>query len=268
MIDIHCHIICGFDDGSQSIEESIEMARIAEKDGIKGIVATPHLFRGNFGFDDPGYFHKKLKEYKYVLENNNIDVGIYPGAEVHVTHNLIDEIKKNREKLVINNGSYMLIEFPHDHVFSGVKNLLFDLMSEGIKPIIAHPERNSIFVNKPVLLYELIRMGGLCQVNSGSFSGFYGRQVKDAVFRFLNLNFVHFIASDAHNSRSMAPRLSEVLMEVGPIMGEGEAIVFLRDNPQAVLDDKELPLPTEPLDPEKKERSLKISIPGFFKRKR
>jgi protein-tyrosine phosphatase len=158
MIDLHSHILPGLDDGAQSMEESLEMAKIAERDGVEKIVATPHLFRGNFIYEDLGIIGNfiyedlgiieiKRSELSQVLKENNIHVEILAGAEVHVSHNLIDEIRKNRENLVLNQSSYMVVEFPSDLIFSGAKNLFFELMSEGIIPIIAHPERNSVFIH-------------------------------------------------------------------------------------------------------------------------
>jgi protein-tyrosine phosphatase len=106
MIDLHSHILPGLDDGAQSMAESLEMAQIAERDGIEKIVGTPHLFRGNFICEDLGIIEKKRSELSQALEENNIHVEILAGAEVHISHNLIDEIRKNRENLVLNQSSY------------------------------------------------------------------------------------------------------------------------------------------------------------------
>ncbi len=223
MIDLHSHILPGLDDGARSTEESLEMARIAERDGVEKIVATPHLFRGNFIHEDLSIIENKRSELSQALKENNIRVEILAGAEVHISHNLIDEIRKNRENLVLSQSSYMFVEFPSDLIFSGAKNLFFELMSEGIIPIIAHPERNSVFIHNPSLLYELIQMGGLSQANSGSFSGLYGRRVEEAVLHFLELNFIHFIASDSHNAHSVVSRLSEAMKRARMIVGEEKA---------------------------------------------
>jgi protein-tyrosine phosphatase len=160
----------------------------------------------------------------------------------------------------------MFVEFHADHVFSGVKDLFFGLMSEGIIPIIAHPERNSVFVHKPSLLCELIQMGGLSQVNSGSFSGLYGRRVEKAVLYFMELNLIHFIASDSHHTHSMVSRLSEASRKAEIIVGKEKAGALVRDNPQAVLDDEEIPYLPEPIYP--KEKSFKINMPNIFRHKK
>ena len=268
MIDLHTHILPGLDDGARTMEESLEMARIAERDGVEKIVATPHLFRGNFIHEDLSIIEKKRSELSQALKENNIHVEILAGAEVHISHNLIDEIRKNREYLVLNQSSYMFVEFPSDLVFSGAKNLFFELMSEGINPIIAHPERNSVFIHNPSLLYELIQMGGLSQANSGSFSGLYGRRVEEAVLHFLELNLIHFIASDSHNTHSVVSRLSEAVKIARMIVGEEKARALVKDNPQAVLDDKEIPYLPDPINPKEKEKSFKINIPNIFGHRR
>jgi len=266
MIDIHSHILPGLDDGAQSIEESVEMAKIAVKDGIKKIVCTPHLFRGNFNTGNFEIIDKKRQELELALEQNQVDIEIYSGAEVHVSHNLIEQIKNNKQFLVVNQSSYMLIEFPSSHIFAGVKELFFELMSEGITPIITHPERNAVFTENPSLLFELIEMGALTQVNSGSFVGLYGKRTAEMVLRFLDWNFVHFLGTDSHNTRSMSPILSDALIRIQARMKEDVAQTLVWDNPQAVLENREIVYRPNPKNPAGKEKSLKVRLPIFKKR--
>ena len=261
MIDLHCHILPGLDDGAQSLDEAVEMARIAEKDGIEKIVATPHLFRNNYMHEDLSIIEEKRKELNKTLKVDNIHVEILSGAEVHVSHNLIDEIRKNRNYLVLNKSGYMFVEFPSEHVFSGVQKLFFELMQEDIIPVIAHPERNSVFVRHPSLLYELIQMGAAVQANRGSFLGIYGKKTEEAVLHFLELNLIHFIASDGHNTRSLVPRISEAVMRVETEVGSERARALVVDNPKAVLEDRELPFFPEAVNPDKKEKKLCLKIP-------
>ena len=267
MIDIHCHILPGLDDGAKSLNEAVEMARIAEAEGIEKIVATPHLFRGNYEYEDLSIIEDKRKELNSVLEANSIQVEILEGAEVHISHNLIDEIRKNRSHLVLHKSSYMSVEFPANHVYSGIKELFFELMSEGITPIIAHPERNSVFIRNPSLLYELIQMGGLAQANSYSFSGIYGRDIKETVFRLLELNLIHFVGSDGHNKRSLAPRLMEAVKSIERVGGKKMAKALVWDNPKAVIEDREIPFLPEPIRLEERAKKFRLNLP-FFKIKK
>ena len=267
MIDLHSHIFHGFDDGASSLEESVEMVRMAAEDGIEKIVGTPHLFRGDFKGIDIGAIREKKKELEDCLTREKIDIEVYAGAEVHISHNLIEEIRAHREILAVNNSSYMLLEFPSNHIFPGVKDLFFKVMREKIEPVIAHPERNSVFRRDPAMLYELIEMGALVQANSGSFRGVYGSRIREAVFQFLDWDFIHFIGSDGHNTRSLAPILSETFRIVAERIGKAQAYSLVWDNPQAVLNNDVVPYRPDPVSPVRKERSFKIKLPRLLRRK-
>jgi protein-tyrosine phosphatase len=161
----------------------------------------------------------------------------------------------------------MFIEFPSDHIYSGIKELIFELTSEGIIPIIAHPERNSVFIRNMELLYDLIQLGSLSQANSGSFNHRYGTQVEEAAFRLLEMNLIHFVGSDAHNPRTSAPRLMDAVKKIEVIIGEEKARALVVENPQAVLSDLEIPYFPEPVDPREREKKLRIKIPRIFRKK-
>lgn len=266
MIDLHCHILPGVDDGSKDIEESLQMARLAEEEGIQKIAATPHLFRKDIVEKSMKEIKEKRSKLIQALKENDVGVEILPGAEVYVTHNILQQVREKRDDLTLNHSSFMFIEFPTEHVFPGVKNLLFQLMSEQVIPIIAHPERNRVFAQRPTLLYELLQMGALAQANAGSFSGLYGRRAEEAVYRFLEMRFIHFIASDGHNSRLIPPKLSSAVEKASSFLSEKEALALVKDNPQAVLEDKQVPYYPEPLSPKKK-KSFSIKLPHLFKNK-
>ena len=268
MIDLHCHILPGLDDGSGSLEESLEMVRAALNDGITTIVATPHLFRGGFSTDDLALIEERRRELSAALSMSGVAVEVKSGAEVHISHNLISEIRAHRQSLALNGSAYMFIEFPSGHIYPGVKNLVFDLMSEGVVPIIAHPERNAVFARNPGLLFDLVRMGALAQGNGGSLTGLYGREAGEAIVRFLGWNLIHFLASDAHNSTSMPPRLAEARNSAEETIGEEGARCLVRDNPLAVLEDREIPYCPPPVDPRKAKKSLSFRIPAFLRRSR
>jgi protein-tyrosine phosphatase len=267
MIDIHCHILPGLDDGAQNLDDSLAIAEAACDDGIKKIVVTPHVFRDNFSLFELSRFEQKMNEVERYLERNRVDIELYPGAEVHFSHDLIEQVKRNRDNLVLNKSSYLLIEFPSDHIFSGAKNIFFELMSEGITPIIAHPERNKVFIRHTSLLYELIQQGSLAQANSGSFLGLYGLTIQRKAIEFLKLNMLHFIASDAHSANFLNRGLSKVISFVSGVIGKEGAMALVDSNPQAVLDDGILPYFSEPVDPGKIKKSIKLKVPGFFTKK-
>jgi protein-tyrosine phosphatase len=267
MIDIHSHILPGLDDGAEDLKTALEMARMAVDDRITKMIATPHLFRGGYPSGGIEGVRKAREEFIRTLEENSIPLEILPGAEVHVSHNLIDEIKNHRASLVLNKSRYLFLEFPSEHVFSGVKDLIFELKTIGIVPIIAHPERNSVFRHNPNSLYGLLHMGALTQVNQGSFSGVYGSRAQEAVFRFLELGYVHFLATDCHNTWIIRPQLSGAVKKASQIIGEKNARALVEDNPLAVVGDKELTYMPEPQKAEKKKKTLRIRLPSFIKGK-
>lgn len=265
MIDLHCHILPGVDDGAQTLEDALAMAHLANDDGIETIVATPHLFKGGAALPDGDHFAGRRRELEMALQTERIPVSLKMGAEVHIAHTLMSELGKNRERLVVNGGAYMFVEFPSDHIFPAVRGLFFELMSVGITPIIAHPERNAVFAQKPALLYELVRMGALAQANRGSFVGVYGRTAADAAMRFLEYGLIHFIASDGHDTGSLAPVLSDAAKRAELSVGREEALALVDANPQAVLEDREIPYLPSPVDPRKSKRSFHLSWRGLFK---
>jgi protein-tyrosine phosphatase len=267
MIDLHCHILPGLDDGAATLDDALEMARRAQEEGVEIIVAAPHVFRDNFDWGDFSIIEKKRRELAEAVQANNIQVKILRGAEVHISHGLINAVKKNRSSLVLNGSSYMLVEFPPNHIFPGIKKLFFELMAEGITPIITHPERNIVFIENPVLLYELVQSGALAQANTGSFLGLYGDRAQKAVSLLLELNLVHFIASDGHSPHSLSTRLKEAVEKAAIIAGEERARALAKDNPEAVIADRDLPFLRPPVSPKEKEKPLSVKMPGFLRRK-
>lgn len=267
MIDLHSHILPGIDDGAGSINSSLRMAAAAVKAGITKMVATPHIFRENISTKDIENISDIRENFIKTLAQQKIPLQIFSGVEVHISHDLMGEIKKNRDSLVINGGSYILLEFPYDHVYSGVKELFFDLMSEGLFPVIAHPERNLTFKKNPRLLYELVSMGGYSQANSSSFLGLYGENVRDAALTYLKLGLVHFLGSDCHNSRMTLPHYSSAVKRIAGEIGAEGAEKLVKDNPQSVLDDAQIPFRPEPKDPQDTKRTLKLKIPKIFMQK-
>jgi protein-tyrosine phosphatase len=265
MIDLHCHILPGVDDGARNLEDALEMAQVAVKEGIERIVSTPHLFRDNSNSRDFSLIEAKRRELAQAINENGLALDVLPGAEVHISHNLLETIKENRENLMLNRSSYMFVEFPANHVFSGVKNLFFALLSETIIPIITHPERNLVFIQNPRVLYELVQMGALAQANSGSFIGLYGERTERAVHQFLELNLIHFIGSDSHGPRSLSWRLKEAVGKAEKVVGQEQARALVKENPEAAINNQELAFFLPPRDPKENERSLNVKIPKVFK---
>ena len=228
MIDCHCHILPGIDDGASDMAESIAMAKIANADGISGIVATPHVRHPGLS---PGDIMKRVEELNRHLEKRHVPVGIYPAAEVSISLDF-----RLFEKYTVNRTRYVLVELPHDYLPPFTANLLSWLGEEGLYPIIAHPERNSAVVRDPQRLFDVLREGVLVQITAGSLTGDFGVDSQICAEVLLDSGKVDIIASDAHSSKFRLPVLSKAVEAAAKRIGAEQAIRLASDNPAAVLE--------------------------------
>lgn len=203
MIDLHCHIIPGIDDGSNSLYESLEMARIAAHDGIKAIVATPHVYQGT---PSPEKIADNIKQLKEEIKKNGINIKIFPGAEIAFPAE-IDDLKNYS----INRTNNVLVEFPHNYLPISAANYISNVVSKGFAPIIAHPERNLAILRNPAKLFELIKKGAYVQLTSSSISGDFGKEIQALCVFLLKKKVVHLIASDSHGTGFRKPVLTNAI---------------------------------------------------------
>ncbi|GAB2538113.1 tyrosine-protein phosphatase [Gracilibacillus alcaliphilus] len=201
MIDIHCHILPGVDDGAKHNADSIQMAQSAVSQGINTIIASPHHLNGSYNNtkDDiiaaVDQLNKKLNE-------ESIPLTILPGQETRINGEMLTDLD-NGELLPLNKTSgYLFVELPSNHVPRYTKQLLFDLQLKDIKPIIVHPERNQELIENPNILYDLVSNGTLTQVTAASVAGKFGKKIRKFSLQLIEANLTHFIASDAHNTTS------------------------------------------------------------------
>ena len=208
MIDLHAHIIPEVDDGAATLAEAVKMLKIAREDGITAMVATPHLFNALGEMSDIVRVHDMFYVFKKQIARQNLHMQIYLGAEIFFVSGLREKLNNYRQLLTINNSDYFLLEFPLDFVFPGTKEFIFDIMMDGLVPIICHPERNVMIQHNPGLVYELVEAGALTQINAGSLTGHFGPEAQVVAQKMLLCNLVHTIASDCHDPVLRPPRLS------------------------------------------------------------
>lgn len=235
MIDIHCHILPGLDDGAGDMDESVEFCRIACEDGIRTIVPTPHMFDGLYSVSREDIFHE-IDRLRRRLDEEKIPVELVPGAETHVAFDLPDRIKRGEVLTMADGGRYLLLELPPEIVPVGLNDLLFRLRLSGITAIIAHPERNFAIQSNPEILDTIVAAGHLSQLTADSITGGFGRPTEQCAEKLLKTGLCHFVASDAHSIPNRPPVLSAARNEVRRIVGkEGETAVF-DDNPARILE--------------------------------
>jgi len=201
MVDIHCHVLPGVDDGSEDIEESLEMLRKSAASGVEIIVATPHLIRGVYETTFPER-KQMVADLQNAAEDAGINIRIKPGVECYLSPELLEDADKLRELTIDCNGKYILVELPMQAVPPYAESVIFNLRLQGVVPILAHPARNMRICQDPNVLYELVTKGCLAQLNVGSILGYFGRQIKKVAKILLTHKMVHVVASDMHSSSS------------------------------------------------------------------
>ncbi|MGY3778713.1 tyrosine-protein phosphatase [Isobaculum melis] len=198
MIDLHCHILPGIDDGPKDLEAAIAMAKMAVSEGIEHILVTPHHRNGQ-------YINKKkeiieaMQAFQTILDMNAIPLNLFPGQELRLTSELLDYIDNDEVQFVDEDCQYLLIEFPTMSIPNATENLFFELGKRNITPIIVHPERNHVFYNKPDIFFQFIEKGAYAQLTAGSYLGHFGKKIQKFSKQLLDANSIHIIASDAHN---------------------------------------------------------------------
>ena len=212
MIDIHSHILYGIDDGSKNLNMTLDMIRNAEKDGTSKLVATPHYCRG-YGEAEYCQVKKMLYDLKKVIKKENINIELFHGQEVYYEKNILEFYNKGLIG-TINDTRYMLIELPMNKFDNEPLEVIYELRIRGIVPILAHPERYIPFIKNPSKINDFIKEGFLFQVNSGSLTGQFGREVKKTAKVFLESNVYNFMGSDAHNDKSRVTGLSKAMKYV------------------------------------------------------
>ncbi len=232
MIDIHCHILPGIDDGSSSLEESLAMADIAVADGIHTIVATPHI-KGEVHL--PQFLQQQVVKLNEVLTKRNYPLQILVGADVSAMLP-----PQEIARYTINGSNYFLLEFPHSHLPKQARQMVFNMCMAGLRPIITHPERNPSIIREPELLFSLVDSGCLVQITAGSLTGNFGADSRDCASYMLKRGQVHFLATDAHSATHRRPVLSEGVSAASAIIGDEAAQKLVTSNPAAVLSGRSL----------------------------
>ncbi len=243
LIDLHCHILPGIDDGSVNTDESIAMAKRAVSDGIRAIVATPHalddVYRNLFQ-----NVIDQVVQLRRVLSKERLPIDLYPGSDARLCADMLEKIFIGEAGTINGNGRYLLVELPTFAIPPAAKNELFQLKLNGISPIITHPERNHFFLNHMEILYDLVTMGCLVQITAMSITGGFGHCAMEYAHELLRCRLAHVIASDAHSATKRPPILSSAVNAAAIILGsKTEADAMVIDRPKAILEGKSLSIP-------------------------
>jgi protein-tyrosine phosphatase len=243
MVDIHCHILFGMDDGADSMETSLAMAEMAIADGITHVIATPHA---NSEYD---FIPELVRSRRDEIQSRVGDrLAITTGCDFHLNFENLEALRADPRRFTLNQGDYLLVEFADFAIPASVDQTLHQLQLLGLHPIITHPERNPLIRSQWDRLWGWLRQGCYVQVTAQSITGGFGRRAQQAAELLLDANAVHFLASDAHNVTTRPLRLRTAFDTLEESKGEYLARALLEENPRAALDGRSLPHVREPSD--------------------
>jgi protein-tyrosine phosphatase len=236
MIDIHCHILPGLDDGADSIETACAMAEMAIADGITHVIGTPHASQNHVFV--PELVRQRRDELQARFEGR---LTLATGCDFHLSFENLQEIRHDATRFTLNQKNYLLVEFADYSIPPSLDHALHELQLAGLHPIVTHPERNPLIRAQPERLYKWLRQGCYAQVTAQSLLGRFGQSAQEMTQIWLDAGAVHFLASDAHNLTSRPLRLKEAFDQVAQTRGEDVARALLVDNPLAAFEGRPLP---------------------------
>lgn len=235
MIDIHCHILPNLDDGPRELADALKMAKMAEKDGIHTIIATPHCCNGVYSsrIED---INRTCGLLNGELETKKIGVKILPGAEVRLTPELIELYADGQLMTMAGSLRFLLLELPEMFIVQSVSRVIEQLQRRGVQAIIAHPERNVTILKRIDTVKALTYAGASLQITADSLTNNFGPDIARAAEVIVAMEGTHFVASDAHDTRNRRPVLSKAHKRLKKLVGNCRAEEIIYSNPQSILD--------------------------------
>ena len=237
MLDLHCHLLPGIDDGAVDLDMALEMARMAVADGITTVACTPHIYPGMYDNTGDG-IRAAITALRLELASRDIDLQLVEGADVHLDQGLADSIRAGRIPTLAG-SRYLLLEPPHHVAPPRFEDTVFQLMVAGYVPVITHPERLSWIEGHYEVFQRLVKAGSWMQITAGSVTGRFGKRPRYWAERMLDEHLVHILATDAHHPRRRPPLLAEGRDAAANRVGEQEATHMVVTRPQGIVDNLE-----------------------------
>lgn len=244
MIDLHSHILPGLDDGAQSLDVSIDMARMWVEDGVTTVACTPHILPGLYANTGPAII-EAVAELQLALAFKEIDLKLVAGADNHIAGDFVAGLKSGK-LLSLAGSRYVLVEPPHHVCPPRLDQFFFDITVAGYVPVLTHPERLTWIENQYDKVVELARKGIWMQLTSGSLTGQFGRRPKYWAERLLDDGLATILASDAHNTEARRPDLKQGFEIAARRIGDVAALHLVKTRPLGIVENispNNLPMP-------------------------
>lgn len=240
MIDSHCHILPGIDDGAHTVETALKMARAAVGSGTHMLICTPHHLNGVY-INHADNVRQTLNDLQQRLTDADIDLPLYPGSELHLVPELPSQVLDGTALTYNDCGKAALVELPKASIPVGVDTILEQLLYRGVTPVIAHPERNLALARHPERLGEWVSWGCKAQITAQSCSGDFGERLQRLCRRWLEFGWIHLIASDAHRPTGRSPdTLAAGRAMLAEWLDDEAATLLSLHNPQRLIDGDDL----------------------------
>lgn len=233
MIDLHCHILPGIDDGAPDLGTALDMARMAVADGITVTACTPHIMPGVYD-NVPSSIRYRVDLLRQALQEAGIPLDLITGSDAHMRPDFAAAIRADRI-LTLNNSRYVLFEPPHNLAPLRLEECLFDIQLAGYVPVLTHPERLLWIERQYAMIAHLAQAGVWMQITAGSLTGAMGKRPQYWAERMLSEGLVHILASDAHNCTTRPPMLSQARAAATQLVGPEEATHLLFTRPLGIV---------------------------------
>lgn len=240
MVDLHCHLLPGVDDGSKSMAISLRLAREATENGVTHALLTPHHMNGRYVNHKQDVI-RETAEFQKQLREHNILLTVFPGQEVRINGNLLEALDNDDILFADEDNRYLMLEFPDDDVPYYTNRMIFDLQQRGITPVIVHPERNTIIMAKPDLLYGLLEKGCLSQITASSYVGTFGKKVERFSRQLIETGQGYIFASDAHNLPGRKYEMRQAFKKLQNEFGKSLADQY-QQNARTIVNGENIPL--------------------------
>lgn len=255
MIDLHCHMLPGIDDGAANLETSLAMARIAVADGIATVACTPHIYPGMYENNGPG-IRQAVAALQAELDQAGIALKLTFGADAHLVPDMPAKLRSG-EVPTLAGSRYFLLEPPHHVAPPRFEEFVFALIAAGYVPVITHPERLTWIEDHYPIFCALGEQGAWMQVTAGSLTGHFGPDARYWGERMLDEGRVHILATDAHGITRRSPVLAAGGAAAASWVGDDEVRNLTQIRPQGILSNQAVS--TMPPLPQREGRKRKAS---------